>query len=196
MKNQTTEVPKNIVIEKVTRSRRFISISYKLGDENHLLESKDNPLPAFGKALDALVPLVCEIIEVPMNWEEGLTVSGLTMGEMRDVATASIHAKRDLHKSAKLFKITTPPALMSTPKTEGGITDPLSASQAGLIDEVIEQAKAYIKGERAQGQLALDDDEDDEGFGEEDSAEATAPLPLPLPTGSAGKPAKKRAKKK
>jgi hypothetical protein len=187
----TKDKPKAIVIQTVTRSRRFISIGYTLGDEHHQLDSNENPLPSFTKALDALIPLTCQILEVPENYSTNLTVQGITMGTMRDVATVSIHAKKSLSLAGKMLKLATPPVLMSTPKTEGGITPPLKDEQASLVDEVVEEAKRYVKGERAQGTLSLDDDDEGEDEGEQQSA-APATAPLPFPGGAAGKPAKKQ----
>lgn len=190
-KHPIKEKPKPIVIQTVSRSRRFISISYLLGDEHHNIDSNENPLPSFTKALDALVPLTCQILEVPESYATNLTVGGVTIGQMRDVQTVSIHAKKSLTVAGKMLKITTPPALLSTPKTEGGITPPLTDTQAGLVDEVVEEAKRYVKGDRAQGTLSLDEDDDD-GEGD-DTPEQGQTAPLPFPAGSTGKPAKRKA---
>jgi len=176
------EKPKAIDIIEVRRTRRFISIRYAQGDERHHLRTNENPLPSFGKALDALAPLACAIMEAPEGWALNLKVSGFKLGSMRDVRTASVLVQKGLGLSGKVLNVTTPPALLSTPQTEGAVTPPLSTVQASLIGEAEEEAKRYVKGDRAQGTLTLDDD----GTGTQPEAGEE----LPFPAGSAGTPAK------
>jgi hypothetical protein len=189
-----SEKPKHIRIESIGRTRRHIVISYAVGDEVMTVKSNENPLPDFGKALDALSPLVCRIAEVPETYALNLKIAGISIGTMRDVSTVRIHAKKNLSACGKLLSIDTPPVLMETPKTEGGVTPPLEKSEADLVEAVIEEAKRYVKGERAQGTLAIDDDDEgDDDTETEDQPYATKPLPFP--TGSQGKPAKKKTAK-
>ncbi len=189
-KTPRIEKPKAIEIIEVRRTRRFISIRYRQGDEKHKLTTNENPLPSFSKALDALAPLACAIVEAPEGWSLNLKVSGFKLGAMRDVRTASILVQKGLGLSGKVLNVTTPPALLSTPQTEGAITPPLSTVQASLVGEAEEEAKRYVKGDRAQGTLDLEDDAKD---GEKPEADTTAPLPFP--SGSAGTPAKKTRKR-
>lgn len=189
-----SEKPKHIVVESVSRTRRHIVIEYTQGDETLSVKSNENPLPEFNQALDALTPLLCSIIEVPSDYGLNLKVAGVSMGTLRDVRTVRIHAKKNLSHCGKLLPIDTPPVLMSTPTTEGGVTPPLDAAQAELVDAVLEEAKRYIKGERAQGTLEIDEDEDEDDFGHDPLAPDNT-APLPLPEGSTGKPAKKKKTK-
>jgi hypothetical protein len=185
------EKPKSIDIKEVKRTRRFIRIHYKQGDEDFRIRSNDNPLPAFNLSLDALNPLVCSIVEVAPNWNTNLKVTGISVGEMRDVKTVSVNVQKSLTLSGKVLELSTPAALLSTPKTEGAITEPLTAEQAELVAEVIEQAKRYVKGDRAQGTLDLEGDDDDD---DDSTPDATPPKgeELPFPAGSTGKPTKKK----
>jgi hypothetical protein len=191
MAKTKTEKPKALDIIEVRRTRRYIRIHYKKGDEDFKIRSNENPLPSFSKALDALTPLVCTICEVPSNWDTNLRIMGLSVGDLRDVKTASIHVQKQLTLSGKVLELATPPALMSTPKTEGAVTEPLKTAHAELVAEVIEEAKRYVKGERAHGVMDLGEGEDDDEEDEDgDTTDTTAPLPFPA--GSTGKPAKKR----
>lgn len=204
------EKPKAIDIVEVRRTRRFIRIHYRQGDEDFRLRSNENPLPEFNHALDALAPLACEIVEAPEGWVTNLKVNGLKLGALRDARTASVIVQKGIGLSGKVLNVTTPPALLSTPQTEGAVTQPLSTVQASLVGEAEEQAKRYVKGERAQGTLDIDEDEEDGDDSESATPEPELPLAapdmahnrkrtageeVPFPGGSSGKPAKKRRSK-
>ncbi len=165
------EKPKAITVLSVGRTRRFIDILYMKGDEKFMVQSKDNPLPAFSRALDALAPLVGVICEAPEKWTTNLRVMGITLSMMRDAKTVRVHLQKSLALSLTVLHFQTPPVLLSTPSTEGPVVTPLSPAQADLIHEVVEQAKRYIRNERAQGVMDFGDD-GDEDMGEDE------PLPL------------------
>jgi hypothetical protein len=178
-------------ILKVRRSRRSITIDYKNGDEQHTITSRDNPLPSFGKALDALPPLVCELLGLPASYVENMKSNGLTFtdGENEQV---TIIAAKSLSDANSPFNIATPLRFLDLPKKEGSFTPALTDKQVDLVREVEEQAKEYVRGNRAQGQIVF------EGEDEEDEPETPAADPaqstLPLPEGDTGKPAR-RAKR-
>lgn len=185
-------------ILKVRRSRKAITIHWKNGDDLHDITSRDNPLPAFLKSLDALPPLVCQIVALPEAYTENMRVNGLTFtdGENEQV---TIVAAKSLSDANGPFNIATPLRFMDLPEKEGSYSPALTEKQVALIDEVVEQAKAYVLGKRAQGQLALDEtqaEEGEEGEGDGkvvklDPAQST----LPLPEGDKGQPAKKKNRK-
>jgi hypothetical protein len=60
------------------------------------------------------------------------------------------------------------------------------------VEAVLEEAKRYVLGERAQGTLDLDDDEDEEEYDHDPLASDNTE---PLPMGDVGKPAKKKKTK-
>jgi len=187
-----SDKPKIIVIESVSRTRRHIVIEYTQGDETRSVKSNENPLPEFNAALDALTPLLTRIIEAGDGYDTNLKISGITMGTLRDVRTVRIYAKKSLALCGKMLSLDTPPVLLSTPTTEGGITEPIEASEAELIEAALEEAKRYVLGERAQGTLDLDDDEDEEEYDHDPLASDNTE---PLPMGDVGKPAKKKKTK-
>lgn len=180
-KKPNVEKPKSISIIEVKRTRRFISIHYKKGDEDFKIRSNENPLASFVKSLDALVPIVIAVCEVPANWDTNLRVSGFSVSDMRDAQTVCVRAIKSVTLSGAVLEIDTPAALLGTPKTEGAVTQPLDKAQIGLVEDAIEEAKRYVKGERAQGTLTLDadaeDDEEDNGTGTEPAQGELIKLP-------------------
>lgn len=160
-----------LTILKVRRTRKHVVIEYRNGDEDHKLKSRDNPLPAFDNAIAALAPLVCQLIKVPATYVENMRAVGITITDGSGNEQVMVIAAKSLDDAQGPFNIATPLRLMDLPEAEGSYTPPLGADQVALIDEVVEQAKAYILGNRAQGQIEFKKDDADE-----DEDDATAPL--------------------
>jgi hypothetical protein len=183
----------SLTILKVRRTRKAISIHYRNGDEDHELTSRDNPLPAFLKAVDALPPLVCELLHLPAGYVENMKASGLTISDGSGNEQVTIVAQKSLNDANGPFNIATPLRLMDLPEAEGSYSPPLTDKQVALVDEVIEQAKAYVLGERAQGQITFDgEDDDEEESGAGEKGDPKQGELIELPPGKTGKPAKKR----
>jgi hypothetical protein len=178
-------MPKALAIEikSVHRTRKTVCIHYQQGDSKFELEERDNPLPAFGHAFDALVPLVATILHLPAAWaEQNLRVVGITMGEQGGAQTVVLACRKGLDDASKEFKFATPARLLAHPGEPGKYTPPLTNADAGLVQEAIEQAKLYVKGERAQGQIAFaDENEEDDGSGTHEP-EAGEELPFAPPS--------------
>ena len=189
------EKPKAITIELVKRTRRFIFINYTQGDSGHKLKEVDNPLPSFNQALDALAGLVATVCHFPKAYcETDLRVIGAHIGELGGVQTVSIIAQKSLDDASKALPLTTPPRMLGVPTKEGSYSPSLSSADQELVATLINEAKAYVMGERAQGQLPLDGDDDD---GEDGKGEAGEEEKAPLPgfepdRGSSGKPVSRK----
>ena len=185
-------------ITKVRRTRKHILIEFTSDHEERSLKSSDNPLPAFTKALDALAPLVCEIVGLPPTYTQGLTVTGLSAVTAGGNEHVLLTAKKELHDNNRPFNIVTPLRLTDVPEEEGSYSPPLSDAQLALVADVIDEAAAYIKGDRAQGQIQFegtaDDDPNEDGDGDT-TEEPSQGDPLPFPTGDVGTPVKGRKKR-
>lgn len=165
------EKPKAIVIVSVHRTRKTIEIAWKQGDASFDLSERDNPLPGFNAAMDALAPIAATICHLPAKYaEKGLRVVGFKMGEQSGADTVSLNCRKDIDDAAKEFAFTTPERLLMHPTTPGKYTPPLDTGDAELVAEAVEHAKKYVRGERAQGQIAFEDEdgEGDDGSGETD----------------------------
>lgn len=189
-KKPKVEKPKAIEIVSVKRTRKTIEIGWKQGDASFDLSERDNPLPGFNKALDALAPIVSTICHLPAKYsEKGLRVVGFKMGEKSGALTVSLTARKDIDDAAKEFAFTTPDRLLMHPTEPGKYTPPLEKDEANLVTEAVEQAKAYVRGERSQGQIAFEDEdgEGDDGSGDADPKQGEL---IPMAPGAAGSPVK------
>jgi len=169
-----SNTPTSLTILKVRRTRKHVVIHYRNGEEDHQTRSRDNPLPAFDAAVSALVPLVCTLLHLPQEYAMNMKATGLTISDGSGNEMVTIVAQKSLDDANGPFNIATPLRLMDLPTEEGAYSPPLSEAQAGLVDEVIEQAKAYNLGNRAQGQIPLENGEDEES----DDPDADKPAAL------------------
>lgn len=158
---------KSIDILEVHRTRRTINIHWQQGDGRFDLDEPDNPLPAFTKAFDALTSLVTTVLHVPEEWAVNLRVTGVKMSKQGGADQVSLVFRKSLDDASKEFSAVTPPRLLAHPTEPGSYTPPLTEAQAALVWEAIEQAKAYVKGDRAQGVITFEGDEEggEEGEG-------------------------------
>lgn len=191
-------MPKPLAIQIVsaTRTRKTICVHWTQGDSKFDMEERDNPLPALPKAFDALAPLVATILHLPAAWaEQNLRVVRLKMGEQGGAQTVVLYVRKGLDDASKEFVFDTPPRLLSHPSEPGSYTPPLTEADAALVEEAIEQAKLYVRGERAQGQIAFDDEkEGDDGSGTQEP-EAGDELPLGTPPAPEAEVPRKASKK-
>lgn len=162
------ETASSLTILKVRRTRKHIVIGYRNGvDEYPGVKFRENPLPAFDAAIAALTPLVCELLLLPATYVENMKATGLTIADPDGNEQVCIVAQKSLPDAAGPFNIATPLRFVNAPQTEGSFTPALKAEQVALIDEVIEQAKAYVRGERAQGVIKFEGGEDDDDAGDD-----------------------------
>lgn len=157
-----------IVIKKIKRTRRKLLIAWHNGTEDLSVNSTENALPEFHAALDALASLTCEVCAWQSDYAANMRVMGVTMGMQGEADTVSILAQKSLVDAGKALNIATPPRLLAHPTEPGSYTPPLTEAQAELVWSLIEAAKDYAKGNRAQGVLPGIGgvEEEDEGGGE------------------------------
>lgn len=179
-KAPAAEKPKTIDIVSVKRGRRNIVIHWKQGEAKFELDERDNPLPSFYKAFDALCPVVATICHLGVKYvTSGMRVIKMDMGEKGGTPTVALHCRKDIDDAAKEFAFKTPERLLAHPAQEGKYTPPLPSEDKALVEDMIEEAKRYVRGERAQGEIQFEgDDDDDEGGGEDEGGEL---LPLHTP---------------
>lgn len=113
----------------------------------HVLKSKDEPLPAFLEALGALSPEITELAELPVDYLD--TVRGITLhrdAEDPETFTVTYCATKRITGSHSPIIINTP--AVAPPDTEG--------ERGQLIENVLAAARDYLAGKRAQHDLPLE----------------------------------------
>lgn len=184
--------PVQLTINKVRLTRRAVIVEYANNGETLSIRSPENPLPEFKAAIEALIPLIIQICHFPETYAANMRASGLTITEK---GLVTLQAAKSFDDASGPLNITTPLRMRELPEEEGTYSVPLDPAQKNLIDSVVEEAKRYVMGERAQGTLPLpeDGDDDEETGGEEKPLEESNVLPL---EGEPAVPTKKRRTKK
>jgi hypothetical protein len=187
-KNKSSESapkPTSLSILKVRRTRRHVVIHYRNGEEEHQLKSRDNPLPDFDTSIAALVPIVLDVLHLPVSYGlENFKAMGLTVSDVGGNAQVCLCAQKQLPECNGPLNLATPLRLLDEPVAEGAVGKPLNDLQAEAVQEVIEQAKAYVRGDRAQGQIPLEEGSDEDPADNEDTEENNpdqSKLPLAAP---------------
>lgn len=193
------EKPKLIVIESAKLTRKDVKITYSQGDSQTTIREIDNPLATFGQAFDALKPLVAVILHLPKDYaNESMRIVAIEIGSKGGARTVVIHASKSFDDASKQFEIKTPERLLEKATEEGEYSPVLTDAKCELVWDAIEEARKYVVGERAQGQLHF---EEDDGDGDDDGGEEDAGGTPPLPFGDqatppADAPANKKKNKK
>lgn len=117
--------------------------------------TEDQPSPDFLEAMNALARHACEICGLPADYAEECKVSGLTLSYTEDIMGAVITVQKPLEMSNAPFVFNTPN--ISAEPYGGGLdySRCLTPKCVEAIEKVTEEAIAYIKGKRAQLELAL-----------------------------------------
>lgn len=156
-------------IRKAKRTRKTVEIQWLEDQAKFSLNERDNPLPKFTEAFDALSAVAVVICHLPKKYTESLRVSGIILGEQGGVETVQLECHKDIDDAMKEFCFKTPPRLLATPTQEGKYTPPLDKNSASLVFAAIEQIKGYVRGERAQGVIAFEKpNESEDGSGEQE----------------------------
>lgn len=172
---------KAIEIVSALRTRKTICIHWTQGDGSFDLDERDNPLPSFVKAFDALVALVPTILHLPAGWTENLRVVGIRVGEQGGAMTVQLVCRKSVSDASKEFPFITPYRLLAHPEEPGSYTPPLAEKDAALVYAAIEEAKSYVRGDRAQGQIEFEGDDDDDESGGDSPATLAEPRLIDVP---------------
>jgi hypothetical protein len=145
-------------ITKVRLKQRAVVIHYESEKDTFEITSRDNPLPSFVKAVEALGAVVLRVLHLPETYGTNLKATGLTMTAKQETELVTIVAQKELPDAHSPFNIATPMRFLSHPEEEGSYSPALDDGDVAAVQTVIEEAKKYVKGERAQGQLPLGDE--------------------------------------
>jgi len=165
-------------IKKVTYKNEKVSIRFEKANSDSKLDefsivSHDKPVGPFIDALQALLPFVLKMVELPTSYKENMEVIGVAFtyaGEL-DVMGASILASKELEDSDSPFSIVTPhkPSKVDKANAKGEHQPVLTKACVNALMEVQHQAEQFISGQRLQLTLGLkearEDNEPEEAIG-------------------------------
>lgn len=161
-----------IEVRKVRNKRTSIYLEWMNGGDLFQVTFHDNPLPSFYKALEGLNEHVCTLCEFPARDAEKISATGITISEKGDNCLALVVARKAIKKGKRIFNVSTP-ILAMYPDAENETADCMEKGTAAAIEKVIKEAKKYIGGARAQGQIVFETKEEKKA---DEDAGATLPF--------------------
>lgn len=157
-------------ITKIRVTRTNVHVEYLNEGDSYKYDSKDKPLPSFYQAIAALAPVIVSTLGLPKSYvgkkptegdkEPGLPLnpSGLTITTKGESRMVTLSGSKVVASSPSPFNIATPLRYMDPPTEEGACSEPYGAKDCAIIETVIAEARKYLQGERAQGQLPLEEE--------------------------------------
>jgi len=193
-------------IQKVRLTRTKVSITYSNNGEEHSVSSNERPLKAFIDSIAALKPLILATCELPESYagreptkEEDdkeqcnpLRPTGITISTKGDARSVCITATKVLSRTVGPMNLCVPLRLIDHPTEEGAVSTPYSDAEVEVIENVIQCAKDYINGERAQGTLPLEAEKTEDEDGEAEPSQGDTLQFTQSAANGTGTPAKKR----
>lgn len=176
---ETSEIEStDIRIKKVKKNAKGVmTIHYQKpnGDDfdDYTMVCKSYPHPDLLSALDALVPHVSEICELPMSYRDNLIVSGVSFSYKDDNMGAVITAQKKLSSHPAPLLINTPHKPVA-PYSEGGDESATLTSDCVIaLENLQREASLYITGKRGvapveEGDATVGDDGATHGGDESD----------------------------
>lgn len=173
-------------ITKIKRGDDRVRIEWEVvRDPDHVdefsLSCTDPPRESFDAALQSIAPLLAEWLDVTKAWCETVRVIGVSLSWSNDtdgspVMGATVTARRPCAAQSPL--ILNAPHRTEAPYSDGGDGSCcMTPEQINAIQTIIDEAGAYIEGNRAtQADLPLDG-EDSEDTGTEGRGSVTLTVP-------------------
>lgn len=161
---------KKVVVE-------YVVIGDKGQRDEHKVTCQDIPKASFIAAIEALRPVALELVEAPPEWDievRGVSLRWTTPDQGEPTFGCVIKSVRPLETSGRPLVLNTP---YKAEQVDGDGEDApseycLSPEQAAVVGDLVNEAWAYIDGDRAQGTLPFgepggedDDDEDEQDAG-------------------------------
>jgi hypothetical protein len=129
---------------------------------NDVIESKitakEEPLPTLTKAWNALPSVFCEIMELPKEYVEGLTITRLAIRRTKQgTRSVILHASKQLEcRSEFLHELSAP--CVQVDKAADGESGAVQIEKklCEKITKTIHEAERYMSGDRSQSLLDFD----------------------------------------
>lgn len=151
------------VIKKVNYKKGKVSIVYEIPPDNkeefendeYSMSCKQEPLPSFIEAMEALAPEVAKICELDEVDAQKLTVSGVSFsyGGEDGVMGAVITAQKALKNTSAPLCLNTPHKPSALYGEDGDLANLLDSTTVLKLEDLQAEAERYIKGERQPRKL-------------------------------------------
>lgn len=191
--------PVVIAFAKIKRTRRKIILSYSKGEETHNVGNTENALPAFDLSMAELTLVALSIAKLSKDLATNARATELRLQEKAGADQASITLHIALPDASGPLVIVTPFRYLQNPSEEGTYTPCLPEADAAKIMDVVENARDYAIGKRAQGVLPgvglVEDDGEDENEGGGEKKDDGPKLPGTEDAAAAVKPKRTRKPK-
>jgi hypothetical protein len=177
---------------RISVTKKGVELAYERKDEHKseevVAKSAERPLPSFADALQSFDAFVIDLLEIPKQWRENLSITTLNLSEDKNGYRGLIvTATRPIPKAYDR------PLVMNTPLVREGSED-ASDEACTLSDEVLElvalvegEAVRYLNGEREQLDLLKPSNSENVAEFNENSAHAEVQSTR-KPKGRKGKP--------
>jgi hypothetical protein len=120
------------------------------------LTSEDAPLPEFIEALAAVKPELLQVLELPASYGANLHIVGAVFSYKAETLCTSLIAEKALKSTRAELTIKSPSLPEAAPESNPDAEGVLPTKAALAVNELLEQCRRYLRGERAQGQLLVD----------------------------------------
>jgi len=160
--------------QKIRYDKGKVKIEYELRNkikqdwDQFSLACLDEPKPEFQVALQALSEDVIDMCELPEDYQKRIMVTGVSFsyGGDGEIMGATIISQMALNRSNVNLNLNTPHK-PSEPYSEGGdVSQCLSQDCIERLTYLMLEAEDYVKGNRAQGELFVDEAAKEEGLKE------------------------------
>ncbi|MEK9505196.1 hypothetical protein [Gaopeijia maritima] len=119
----------------------------------HGIDSKDRPEPAFIDALEAFIPEVCRLLDLPADYGKGMAVRGVSINHEEDLRRGLVITLLKGLLDANAPLIINTPHLRESDGEDSGVF--ASAAMIKRLDNLERMAQRYIDGHREQSDLFL-----------------------------------------
>ncbi len=142
-------------------SKRIMKNPEEFVTDSYTMTCSELARPEFYKALEGLRSYVCDICELPEDYEAGMKVNGVRITHDDDIFGVVISAVKTLKSSNTPLNIHTPwkssvPEDGEQKRADGSSKRSLSVNCVKHLDTLMDLAEGYINGERAQASLPFE----------------------------------------
>lgn len=132
-----------------------IRIVYDQNGDEFDTKFKDHPLESFPAAMAALIPPALDLLELPLAYDHNMTASGISFSDTDGIMGAVVTLQKTLVGAHSPLVLNTP-HLAEEPYGESGDASCLLPEKlVDALQECIDEAGRYIRGERSQLDMLL-----------------------------------------